>query len=162
MTCWGDNRWKQAGDSDIRILPPTTLPALSPIDGLTAGNIHACVLSEDNIVCWGSDYSGQLGSGTQGEQGAGLLPRSRYRRGRYPKISTPPGLPPVPTLKPTWCAGVPMTRGSHRRTHPATHGRPPGRLMVTGTPFRRTQLCALRFSPPETGTDTYRTCAPAW
>lgn len=30
------------------------------------------MLSEGNIVCWGSDYSGQLGSGAQGEQGAGL------------------------------------------------------------------------------------------
>lgn len=68
VTCWGDNRWKQAGDSSKESLPPTAIPALEgkQIDSLSAGEIHACATTEGTVTCWGSDYSGQLGAGKKG------------------------------------------------------------------------------------------------
>ena len=73
VTCWGDNRWRQAGNSDEEVLAPTQIPVLQDkeIDSLSAGEIHVCATSSGTVTCWGSDYSGQLGSGSQGPEASG-------------------------------------------------------------------------------------------
>ncbi|MFY9263332.1 MAG: hypothetical protein WBH82_02455 [Arcanobacterium sp.] len=74
VTCWGDNAWRQAADSDTTIMPPTTVPALNGknVTSLAVGNIHACAVADAQVYCWGSDYSGQLGTGSQGQTGSGI------------------------------------------------------------------------------------------
>lgn len=74
VICWGDNRWKQVADSAVIIMPPTPLPYFTgkTVVQISAGEIHTCALSEGQVACWGSDYSGQLGSGTQGQAAQGI------------------------------------------------------------------------------------------
>lgn len=72
VACWGDNRWRQAGDVDEQILAPTVEPGVTASD-LAVGEIHSCVVGEGGqVACWGSDYHGQLGSGGQGQAAQGL------------------------------------------------------------------------------------------
>lgn len=74
VVCWGDNRWRQAADSDTHIMPPTPVAFLSDktVTGISAGDIHACAIVDGRVFCWGSDYSGQL-TGSQGAEASGVV-----------------------------------------------------------------------------------------
>ncbi len=85
VSCFGDNRWRQAGDSDTQIMPVSPLPFFRGrgVESLTAGSVHACALSGGSVFCWGSDYAGQMGSGKQGGEAGGIrrivLPKTAGR-----------------------------------------------------------------------------------
>lgn len=63
VSCWGDNQNKQVNNS-------TNTPILSPAQGAASafsaleiglGNAHSCVLSNDEVACWGmAELQGQL------------------------------------------------------------------------------------------------------
>lgn len=65
VRCWGDNSTGQLGDG-TRISQPVPsrvqLPAGAAAIGLATGAQHSCaLLSDDRVVCWGSNADGQLG-----------------------------------------------------------------------------------------------------
>lgn len=68
--CWGDNRWRQAADSEAPVVGPT--PAtVDGVEALSAGKIHTCALTtKAEVYCWGSDHDGQV-TGTAGENASG-------------------------------------------------------------------------------------------
>ncbi len=74
VMCWGANDEAQLG-IDRRTQPRSTPIAVSGLEGvdrLTAGANHTCALMQDRTVrCWGSNYSGQLGTG---DTKTGLVP----------------------------------------------------------------------------------------
>ncbi|VDG75781.1 S-layer protein [Actinobaculum suis] len=70
LLCWGDNRWMQAAQSIEQVVPPTlvNLNSGSQVSDVAAGEIHTCIIdAAGQVVCWGSDWHGELGSGTQGQ-----------------------------------------------------------------------------------------------
>jgi len=80
--CWGDNAVGQVGSgttttpqvSPVSVLRDTGNPAirevLSNLVALAAGGSHTCALRADGeVLCWGLDDVGQLGSGGSGPGG---------------------------------------------------------------------------------------------
>jgi alpha-tubulin suppressor-like RCC1 family protein len=69
VRCWGDNGFGQLGLGDTQDrLAPTTVPGLLSVVGIAAGgalgSAHTCaVISDGTVRCWGSNGSGQLGTG---------------------------------------------------------------------------------------------------
>ncbi len=71
VLCWGDNRFGQLGDG-------TTTPRATPVAvqglgtgvaALEAGYHHACArTTAGQVMCWGSNLTGQLGDGSTGNQ----------------------------------------------------------------------------------------------
>lgn len=65
--CWGNNIYGQIGTGNgvasVDPLPISGLPG-TPIDALSAGRGHACVLTQGDLWCWGLNQYGQLGDGT--------------------------------------------------------------------------------------------------
>ena len=74
ITCWGYDDDGELGNgvgNDPIDAPPTpiTLPVGATATAITAGYAHTCALLNDgNITCWGSDWAGQLGNGTAGNE----------------------------------------------------------------------------------------------
>jgi len=67
LLCWGANSYGQLGDGTTTTRSaPTTVSGLgSGVAGVTAGSHHTCaVTTAGAVLCWGSNYSGQLGDGT--------------------------------------------------------------------------------------------------
>ncbi len=68
--CWGSNATGQLGDGTTTDrLIPGAIPLFSDFngEGIDAGGSHTCgrlVLASDQVVCWGSNASGQLGDGS--------------------------------------------------------------------------------------------------
>ena len=68
MKCWGDNTYGQIGDATHvdRSLPVdvTGLPSAG-VGAIAAGYYHTCTVSKSaQVICWGANFSGQLGTGT--------------------------------------------------------------------------------------------------
>lgn len=69
LQCWGHNSFGEIGGSKLGhpVTQPTEREGIPPIvDGsdIAAGNWHACVVSEGELSCWGSNDRGQLGQGS--------------------------------------------------------------------------------------------------
>ena len=72
--CWGWNDFGQVGDGTSgtdRIVPTTVnTSSYSGLNGKTvlaisAGGYHNCAIADNNqVYCWGSNFSGQIGDGT--------------------------------------------------------------------------------------------------
>jgi alpha-tubulin suppressor-like RCC1 family protein len=70
--CWGGNQYGQLGnstnnDTDTPNLTPTLIDSavLTGVLQPALGAIHSCALRDDGrVLCWGHNYSGQLGSST--------------------------------------------------------------------------------------------------
>lgn len=73
VSCWGYNYQGQVGDATLR---NRTMPV--PVKGLGAyaqdvatGSNHSCaILEEQEVACWGENYLGQLGDGTNEQKSA--------------------------------------------------------------------------------------------
>lgn len=64
VSCWGDNSQGQsgAGAPTATGQPPTTVPGLADVTGISAGAFHTCALRDSGEVrCWGSNFSGAIG-----------------------------------------------------------------------------------------------------
>jgi alpha-tubulin suppressor-like RCC1 family protein len=77
VTCWGDNSNGQLGSggtmSSSIPVPVTGLTNATAvtIGGTLGSGIHVCALqSSGTVSCWGSNYSGELGTGTAAGQAA--------------------------------------------------------------------------------------------
>jgi alpha-tubulin suppressor-like RCC1 family protein len=64
--CWGRNSQGQLGVSTpTESLTPLTVPGLTDVRSVAAGNAHSCALTQAGaVLCWGSNTVGQLGDGT--------------------------------------------------------------------------------------------------
>ncbi len=67
VKCWGANFSGQLGDgSNVNRNAPASVPRLpESVTAIAAGSEHTCALTADgSIWCWGANFSGQLGDGT--------------------------------------------------------------------------------------------------
>lgn len=73
VVCWGNNDFGQLGDGTAGTprLAPASVPGLTGVTSLSAGDSHTCVVAGASASCWGRDLDGQLGDGGGGDQ---LLP----------------------------------------------------------------------------------------
>eukprot|EP00551_Chaetoceros_affinis_P006769 CAMPEP_0203676422 /NCGR_PEP_ID=MMETSP0090-20130426/24478_1 /ASSEMBLY_ACC=CAM_ASM_001088 /TAXON_ID=426623 /ORGANISM="Chaetoceros affinis, Strain CCMP159" /LENGTH=443 /DNA_ID=CAMNT_0050542961 /DNA_START=40 /DNA_END=1371 /DNA_ORIENTATION=+ len=69
LQCWGNNFFGQLGDGTNNSTNTPTIisvgdnPASLRVLGL--GDNHSCIIDDlNNLLCWGSNYEGQLGDGT--------------------------------------------------------------------------------------------------
>jgi alpha-tubulin suppressor-like RCC1 family protein len=72
VKCWGDNGHGQLGlgmvdTTDAGVAVPTSVPGLTDVDQVAAGDTHTCALLHDGaVLCWGGNSVGQLGLGSAG------------------------------------------------------------------------------------------------
>lgn len=69
VQCWGANASGQLGDNSQGAprRTPVTVVGLADAEEITAGTSHTCARRRTGaIVCWGSNGSGELGTGTRG------------------------------------------------------------------------------------------------
>ncbi|MEZ4713867.1 MAG: hypothetical protein R3A44_42175 [Caldilineaceae bacterium] len=73
VQCWGVNEAGQLGDgSYTQQFTPVAVNGLpTGVTALAAGVEHACVLTGDGrVYCWGANWAGQLGDGTEDDRSA--------------------------------------------------------------------------------------------
>jgi alpha-tubulin suppressor-like RCC1 family protein len=71
VRCWGSNTLGQLGDGTrINRTSPTTVDRLNDVAGISTGRWHTCAWLVDNagVYCWGYNFFGQLGDGTETER----------------------------------------------------------------------------------------------
>lgn len=71
VLCWGDNGYGQLGNEDADGDEPNPVLVTGLEDGtaISVGTAHACaVRSTGSVTCWGDNYYGQLGDGTDEER----------------------------------------------------------------------------------------------
>ncbi|NOK33289.1 RTX toxin [Corallococcus exercitus] len=75
LLCWGRNQFGQLGYAHTNDVGTTNSPSsqtafepTGPVAQVSAGRYSTCaLLKTGSVVCWGSNFNGQLGSGTGGE-----------------------------------------------------------------------------------------------
>lgn len=73
VRCWGSNaRGQLAAGSEPMRLTPTAVPSLpGPILDLAAGESHTCAVTQTReLLCWGANDAGQLGTGDTDDRSA--------------------------------------------------------------------------------------------
>ena len=71
IQCWGSNYNGQLGrDTTAETAPfrPKAVPQISSVpdtyDSIASGNDHTCVIAAGTVKCWGGNFFGQLGNGS--------------------------------------------------------------------------------------------------
>jgi predicted outer membrane repeat protein len=93
VKCWGDNVYGQLGDgtNNQSTTPVYVLGLASGVSDIAAGSYHACALLEEGrIKCWGRNYDGELGDGTNTDSNIPV-----------DVITQTPTPTPMPTITPT-------------------------------------------------------------
>jgi alpha-tubulin suppressor-like RCC1 family protein len=74
VSCWGANEEQQLGRAGGRVsggLAPDVVAGVNDARALAVGGDFACVLrTDDQLLCWGGNSSGQLGDGTRAGRAA--------------------------------------------------------------------------------------------
>ena len=72
VRCWGDNGAGQIGDGvpfdggRPNVLKPQRVPGIDDAIAIASGLTHTCAVHRPgNVSCWGSNFFGQLGDGTE-------------------------------------------------------------------------------------------------
>lgn len=71
VQCWGRNWHGELGDgtTDYRVTPVTPVGLESGVTAIAAGGFHTCALLVDgSLRCWGANWHGQVGDGTDVER----------------------------------------------------------------------------------------------
>lgn len=65
VKCWGWNKFGQLGLGTTipNYLTPTTIPSLTGITSIAAGELNTCALRGSQAFCWGWNDHGQVGNG---------------------------------------------------------------------------------------------------
>lgn len=66
--CWGDNKYGQLGNSSVKDLQLKPVPVQTYLrfSTISAGGSHTCGIATDgNLYCWGRNFHGELGIGTE-------------------------------------------------------------------------------------------------
>ncbi|PKN20150.1 MAG: hypothetical protein CVU65_17735 [Deltaproteobacteria bacterium HGW-Deltaproteobacteria-22] len=69
--CWGRNSFGQLGinDSTMPVTTPEQVDTLANVAGIACGSSHTCAwLTGGTAACWGSNFNGQVGDGTDLDQ----------------------------------------------------------------------------------------------
>jgi len=70
VKCWGYNGHDELGDgtgSGANSSTPVAVQGLSrDVSAVAAGGRHSCAVQQGGALCWGANYSGALGDGTDG------------------------------------------------------------------------------------------------
>jgi alpha-tubulin suppressor-like RCC1 family protein len=76
VSCWGNNWSGQLGDGTLtdRLEPVAVTGLASGVTDLAAGASHTCALTDQgSLLCWGHNWSGQLGDGTDQNRSTPIL-----------------------------------------------------------------------------------------
>ena len=80
VQCWGDDAHAELGGGHTDTCgacsrDPVTVPGLSSVLQVSAGDKHACALiTGGTVICWGDDSRAQLGNGTPNDAGFITVP----------------------------------------------------------------------------------------
>ena len=86
VRCWGQGEWGKLGQGNQEDIGDDEVPAdLPPVDlggvaakDILAGASHSCAVTvDDDLICWGANYVGQLGYGHSEDIGDDELPASQ-------------------------------------------------------------------------------------
>jgi hypothetical protein len=71
LKCWGDDIGNvllgRRGKNAFRDLPPAVIPGMEKnVTDVSVANEHVCAIREGKVLCWGSNWYGQMGDGTTG------------------------------------------------------------------------------------------------
>ena len=73
VACWGDNTFGQLGDGSlVERSRPVAVEGVPHATAIVAGGNHSCAVLADQqtVACWGANFFGQLGDGTNDSRGS--------------------------------------------------------------------------------------------
>ncbi len=67
LLCWGGNSSGQLGDGTTqeRQLPVPVTGLTAGVGAVSAGSLHTCAVSGNDVTCWGNNQYGQIGDGVK-------------------------------------------------------------------------------------------------